>query len=866
MGSIFAPASPKQEMMFRAATEAQIVVIGGAAGCVDDETEFLSDSGWKSIKDYVVGDKVFQINPDTLEGELIEPVRYIKEPVDFFYTLQTQRGLNQYLTPEHKNYLTSPKGRKVIMSMQETVEAHEASQLGLRMGFTPVYKHSKGFSLGLSEDLIRFQIALKADGHIVNDNTKKWRVRLLKDRKIERFEPLLQTLKITYTKKYEEATGFTLFDFYLDEKTHCSKLFSDWMFCSYEDAKVIVDELKYWDGYLAVKGNRMPAITTVSKECADAIQYFFNICGLKASLRSDNRKGQTYKTNGKEYIRKQDCYQITPTKQTLLKLDRKPNKKIEIGKDYSKDFKYCFEVPSGFFLIRRGGDVVVTGNSGKSYILQLLPLLLVDDPNTKCVMFRRTIPQITGQGGIWDTAKGIYNQLPKLQRPKIRENKLDVTFPNGSTVKYQHMERESDKLNIQGLQFTMIGVDEATQFEWSQLEYMMSRLRSESRHFSRMIMSCNPDPDHELCKLIKWYLDDEGYPIPERDGVVRYFIREDGEFLWGDSREELGEKFNIPPDKWEAKILSFTFVSAKIYDNPPMCVNNPSYVAFLEGLNPVDKAQLLHGCWYARPKGANYFERDWLKNKDRIPFQASACRAYDLAATERSQVNKTPDATASIKMYKDREGYFYIVGDYHKDFKDEVLDVEGRMLKRVGDRDNVMLLQAKHDGDDVPIVLPVDPAAAGKQVYNEMAKKFGSHGYRVKKDPVAGNKAKLTRFLPFADAAENGLVFIVKPTFDSTTYDFIMKELESFNGERSTTNRKDDFVDCIATAYNYLCTERSLDMSAVNTALGGSLDKKDNKTLLAQSRNKSGMKFDSKAISSYRQTFGQKRNPSNPWG
>ena len=45
--------------------------------------------------------------------------------------------------------------------------------------------------------------------------------------------------------------------------------------------------------------------------------------------------------------------------------------------------------------------------SGKSYLLQLMPLCLVDDPKSKCIMFRRTTPQITGQGGIWDTAKGI---------------------------------------------------------------------------------------------------------------------------------------------------------------------------------------------------------------------------------------------------------------------------------------------------------------------------------------------------------------------------------------------------------------------------------------------------------------------------
>jgi len=107
---------------------------------------------------------------------------------------------------------------------------------------------------------------------------------------------------------------------------------------------------------------------------------------------------------------------------------------------------------------------------------------------------------------------------------------------------------------------------EATQFEWPMLEYMMSRLRSESKYFSRMVMSCNPNPDHELCKIIDWYLDEEGYPDPEKDGVIRYFIRKDGEFLWGNSKKELAEKYDIPEDQWQGKILSFTFVSANVYD------------------------------------------------------------------------------------------------------------------------------------------------------------------------------------------------------------------------------------------------------------------------------------------------------------
>lgn len=234
---------------------------------------------------------------------------------------------------------------------------------------------------------------------------------------------------------------------------------------------------------------------------------------------------------------------------------------------------------------------------------------------------------------------------------------------------------------------------------------------------------------------------------------------------------------------------------------------NPSYLAFLEGLNDVDKAQLLYGCWDARPKGANYFEREWLTVVDKIP-DAPAVRAYDFGASERSQVNKNPDPTVSILLYKDKEGYYTIAGNYHQSFYDDVLDIQGHICKRVGERDTIMLQQAHYDGADVPICCPQDPAAAGKAVWESQAKFFSENGFMFKKDPCPINKNKLTKFLPFATAAENGLVRIAKSSFSPKTYEFILKQLESFDGERSTTTKADDFADSLGTAFNYISRQR----------------------------------------------------------
>ena len=120
-----------------------------------------------------------------------------------------------------------------------------------------------------------------------------------------------------------------------------------------------------------------------------------------------------------------------------------------------------------------------------------------------------------------------------------------------------------------------------------------------------------------------------------------------------------------------------------------------------------------------------------------------------------------------------------------------------------------MMKQATLDGDEIQVIIPVDPSSSGIQAFEDLAKQFTANGTRCKRDPMPTTKGKLTKFLPFADAAQNGLVYIVRDTFpDDNTIEYIFKELESFSGERSSTHRKDDFPDCIASAHNGIAKSR----------------------------------------------------------
>lgn len=335
-------------------------------------------------------------------------------------------------------------------------------------------------------------------------------------------------------------------------------------------------------------------------------------------------------------------------------------------------------------------------------------------------------------------------------------------------------------------------------------------------------MSCNPDSDHKIKELISWHLDEEGYPIPERDGVVRYFIRRDGDFIWGESREELEAIYGE-----NCRPLSFTFVSATIKDNPPMLKSNPEYLSFLEGLDPINKAQLLHGNWNVKAQGNNYFKGENLVKVNELPLNIKWVRGWDLASQEVTAQNKDCDFSTGVKLGRCPNGYYYLAGDYCRSNYDDLLDEYGRFRKRPGERDKIIAEQGFHDGVDCTIVLPVDPGAAGKVAFQELAKRLMDQGLSVQKDPTPTNKDKLTRFRPFADAVEAGLVRIYIPSFDTKSMKSLIDELERFDGERSgrSVSAKDDRTDGVASAFNYLSQSKRVPIVVRNQTHQDTLSK-----------------------------------------
>lgn len=340
-------------------------------------------------------------------------------------------------------------------------------------------------------------------------------------------------------------------------------------------------------------------------------------------------------------------------------------------------------------------------------------------------------------------------------------------------------------------------------------------MRSEAESDSFLLATTNPDSDSWVYNWVSYYLKD-GLFDEDKLGKIRYFLIVNDSPVFADTEEELARDYPDLCYQWDdvqkkqvyIQPLTFCFIGGTIFDNPALIRQNPKYLAALKAQTEINRRRLLDGDWHAKPEGSNYFDRSWLHKLESKPLGCVEARAWDVASEEPSDKNRHPDFTCSVKMLKSKDGQFIIVGDYEPQSLDESTQVMGKYRLRPGQRDASMVRQAYHDGVDCHVVLPEDPSASGKVAFREMAKQFIAEGFIVKKDPMPNNKSKLKKFEPFSSACQNGMVSIVESTFNKETLEAFYKELTSFDGERSTSSKKDDLPDAAASVFNHLCAAK----------------------------------------------------------
>lgn len=445
-------------------------------------------------------------------------------------------------------------------------------------------------------------------------------------------------------------------------------------------------------------------------------------------------------------------------------------------------------------------DITIYGGAaggGKTWACLLEPLRHYGNGDFGAVIFRRTSPQITNEGGMWDESWKIYPK-PGLDG-KPNNQSLHWTFPTGMTVSFAHLQHEHSIYAWQGAQIALIIFDELTHFTEKQFFYMLSRNRSMSGVHPYVRCTCNPDPDSWVATFIAWWIDqDTGYPIPERVGKIRWFMRDGDEIVWADNPDDL--EYLIPddvPDEYrdEVKPKSVTFIPSNVYDNKELLKINPAYLTNLLAQGSVDRERLLRGNWKIRPSAGNVFRRDWFKEVDDAGGKCDYyIRYWDKAGTLAGGAY----SVGVLMGYRRSTKMFYVLdvkrGQWNSTMREKEIQqtaLEDARLYGVVDFLSYEPLEYIVLDPGVTTVIEQEPGSGGLDSANSTV--WNLAGFDVRKDRVTGSKE--VRAEPFASAAENGLVCVVRSSWTQAYLD----ELVGF-----PDGKYKDQVDASSGAFNRL--------------------------------------------------------------
>lgn len=334
----------------------------GSAGCVDKDTEYFNGSEWKKISDYKEGEKVLQYDTKTGVASLVTPIRYIKEPCDSFNIFKTKYGIDMWVSDEHRVLYKTKKGDIKEISAKDLFTQQTTLKAGFRGKFIVSFSYS-GKGIDLSDDEIALMCAVICDGSFPSKNNSCV-VSLKKQRKKDRLELLLQKLNIQYLKKVK-GEGFHRYYFKSPIRT---KIFDEEFYnCSQHQLQVICDNILFWDG--SIKNGRK-TFTQRNKKTIDFVQFAFASCGYRTSLHLYKRMERDL--NYVNVFGIPVTYHYKDELDYVLNITCKKSNTPSLGqskalKQKSLDgFKYCFTVPSHAWVMRRNGNILITGNCGKT--------------------------------------------------------------------------------------------------------------------------------------------------------------------------------------------------------------------------------------------------------------------------------------------------------------------------------------------------------------------------------------------------------------------------------------------------------------------------------------------------------------------
>lgn len=205
------------------------------------------------------------------------------------------------------------------------------------------------------------------------------------------------------------------------------------------------------------------------------------------------------------------------------------------------------------FMLAKQKYVIFGGarGGGKSWAVRGKAVLLCGKyAGIRVLIMRRSYPELVANH---------INPLKMLLHGKAKYNgtEHEFRFPNGSTIKFMYCARDDDLLNIQGHEYDVICIDEATQMTEEQIKQIAACLRGANNFPKRLYMTCNPGgKGHQYIKRLK-----------------------EGRFREGENPED------------------YVFIQSLVTDNKALMEAQPDYIKQLDALPPRMREAWRYGNW-----------------------------------------------------------------------------------------------------------------------------------------------------------------------------------------------------------------------------------------------------------------------------
>lgn len=295
----------------------------------------------------------------------------------------------------------------------------------------------------------------------------------------------------------------------------------------------------------------------------------------------------------------------------------------------AKELRFVAQLGGQEDMLAIDADIKICGGSrggSKSFTSLMEVLKDIKNPHFKAVILRNEKPDVEN---LETDSRRLFSQFGKYNKSK---NDMTWNFDNGGSLSFSYYAGDFEKdfkIRFQGKQYSYICIDEGTQCPYKKFKYLLTNNRNGSGIRNRFWITCNPDPESWVRKFIDWWVDENGYIDPQKNGVIRYCFMEGdspNSIYWGDTREEVYEQCKDKIDAaWDEKyekfgltkaemfVKSVTFVRADVSDNIELVSTDPSYLANLAQQDEEQVMRDLKANWNFKASGDDMIKMEDLE-------------------------------------------------------------------------------------------------------------------------------------------------------------------------------------------------------------------------------------------------------------